>query len=100
MILIVTYDLRGAAGSYEDFFESLKAQGWSWSHYLRSTWLIATNKAPEEVFAELRNFLRDGDHLLISELSANRRGWLPKKAWDWIKKHERGPAHESGMRGV
>jgi hypothetical protein len=87
MILIVTYDLRGAAGSYEDFFETLKAQG-SWSHYLRSTWLISTDKDPSDIYVELRPYLRDGDHLLVASLSKDRQGWLPKKAWEWIKRHE------------
>jgi len=87
MILIVTYDLRGAAGSYEDFFETLKAQG-SWAHYLRSTWLISTDKSAGEVFDELRGYLRSGDHLLITRLSKQRQGWLPKKAWQWMKRHE------------
>ena len=87
MILIVTYDLRGAAGSYEEFFETIKAQG-TWAHYLRFTWLISTARTPSEVFDELRPYLREGDHLLISRLSNERQGWLPKKAWDWIKRYE------------
>jgi len=90
MILIVTYDLRGAAGSYEEFFDTLKSQD-SWSHYLRSTWLISTDKGPKEMFEELRPFLRSGDHLLIVRLSnkrEDREGWLPKKAWEWIRRNE------------
>lgn len=87
MILIITYDLRGAAGSYEDFFETLKGQG-PWAHYLRSTWLIATSKSPSEMFDELRPYVRAGDHLLITPLGKQRQGWLPKKAWEWIKGHE------------
>lgn len=87
MILIVTYDLRGAAGSYKEFFETIKAQG-QWAHYLRSTWLISTDKSPSEVFNELRLYLQDGDHLLIAPLSKPRQGWLPKKAWEWIKGHD------------
>jgi hypothetical protein len=88
MILIVTYDLRGAAGSYEEFFDALKSED-SWSHYLRSTWLVATNKSPDEMFQELRPFLRSGDHLLVTSLSRDRQGWLPHKAWEWIRRHER-----------
>ena len=87
MILIVTIRFKGAAGSYEDFFETLKEQG-SWSHYLRSTWLISTSKSPSEVFSELKSYLRQGDHLLITRLSKQRQGWLPQKAWQWIKRHE------------
>lgn len=87
MILIVTYDLRGAAGSYEEFFDALKAHR-SWAHYLRSTWLISTSSSPGELFDELRPYIRPGDHLLVARLTKERQGWLPKKAWDWIKRQE------------
>ncbi len=87
MILIVTYDLKGAAGSYDDFFEALKSQG-SWSHYLRSTWLISTTKSTREVFEEVQPFIRSGDHILIARMGKDRQGWLPKRAWEWIKRHD------------
>ena len=87
MILIVTYDLRGPAGTYEEFFDTLKSED-SWAHYLRSTWLVSTKKSPSEMYTELRPFLKSGDHLMISRLSKDRQGWLPKKAWAWVRRNE------------
>jgi hypothetical protein len=88
MIHIVMYDLKGAKGSYPEFFETLKAQG-SWWHYLKaSAWLVSTEKSTQEVYDALRSHIRDGDHLLVWELGRKRQGWLPRAAWDWIKRHE------------
>jgi len=89
MIHIVAYDLKGPAGSYPEFFETLKAQG-AWSHYLRSAWLISTRKPPERVYENLRQHIRPGDRLLVWQLGKERQGWLPRAAWDWIKRHEGG----------
>lgn len=87
MILLVTYDLKGPTSSYGDLVELLKSKE-SWWHYMPSTWLIATDTSPEQLFDEVRGFLQSGDRILISHLSKPYQGWLPKKAWTWIHKHE------------
>jgi hypothetical protein len=87
MILLVTYNLKRPAGSYPEFFEILKGQD-SWWHYLPSTWLVDTELSVEHLYRELKPLLKDGDHILITVLSRDRQGWLPKKAWEWIRKHE------------
>jgi hypothetical protein len=87
MILLVTYELKGAPGTYGDLIEVLKSKD-SWWHYLARTWLVATDETPKELFAELKPFLRSGDHILISGFSAPYQGWLPQKAWKWIHDHE------------
>lgn len=86
MILIVNYDLKGPKGSYKQLYEALRSED-GWWHYLRSTWLVATNKTPAQLFDELQPYIRPPDRLLISVLSRERRGWLPRKAWSWIRRH-------------
>ncbi len=85
MILLVTYDLKGPAGSYNSLFEALKKGGWA--HYMKSTWLVATDKTPDQLVDELRSHLKSGDRILISKMGAYQ-GLLPKEAWEWIQKHE------------
>lgn len=87
MILLVTYNLKSPAGSYTELFETLKGQN-SWWHYLPSTWLVDTDLSPEDLYRELKPFLQDGDHILVTKLDPERQGWLPKKAWEWIRRHE------------
>ena len=96
MILIVTYDLKGPAGEYTDFYEALKQQG-SWWHYLRSTWLISTGKNPNEVFKEIKPYLGLKDRVLIAEMGDTYNGWLPKSAWEWVHKQKSKQGVFSGL---
>lgn len=86
MILLVTYDLKRPASSYSELFEALKQH--SWWHYMPSTWLVDTDLTPDDLYKELKAFLQQGDHILITKLDPARQGWLPKKAWEWIRRHE------------
>jgi hypothetical protein len=87
MILLVTYDLKGTSALYADLFEVLKAQE-GWSHYLKSTWLVAGDyESAHDLFRELKPFIREGDRLLVIEVTADYSGWLPTKAWSWIKRN-------------
>jgi hypothetical protein len=86
MILLVTYDLKGRPGTYRPLFDVLKSEQ-GWSHYMRSTWLVSTDKSPQQFFDILRPHIQVGDRMLVSRLSSDRQGWLPRTAWDWIKRH-------------
>jgi len=87
MILVVTYDLSGPAGAYGDFYDALRRQG-TWWHYLKSTWLLSSDKSPKEVFDALQPHMRPSDHILIVEMGESYYGSLPKAAWDWIRQHQ------------
>lgn len=88
MILLVTYDLKRPGGDYSGLIEAIKeCPGW-W-HYLKSTWVVSTNETPDELTERLGAHLHKRDRLLVIEVApdAKRQGWLPKKAWDWLRKH-------------
>jgi hypothetical protein len=87
MILVVTYKLKQPASSYTELFEVLKSQD-GWAHYMDSTWLVATDLSPEQLFQQLIEYIVKGDRVLITKLSPGYHGWLPMKAWDWIKRHQ------------
>jgi len=87
VILLVTYDFKQPLGSYTEFFDVLKGKE-NWWHYLSSTWLVYTDESPKELQQQLVPLTFKGDRFLITELSSNRAGWLPTKAWDWIKTRE------------
>jgi hypothetical protein len=87
MILVVTYELKQPAAAYTPFFDTLKSQN-SWAHYMASTWFIATNKSPQELYDEVERFIHEGDRLLITTLVPGYQGWLAKKAWEWIDRHK------------
>ena len=85
-VLIVTYDLKTPGKSYAPFFETLKQQG-PWSHYLSSTWLIATTKDAEQLYAAVEPHLSTTDSILIAPIGRPYFGTLPKEAWDWLQTH-------------
>jgi len=87
MILLVTYDLKGPSTEYTQLYEYLKSHD-GWSHYLASTWLIDTEKTPDEIIDGIRPFFQKGDRALVVRFDRPYQGWLPDKAWDWIHKHK------------
>lgn len=87
VILLVSFDLKGAPTDYERLWELLKGEE-GWSHYLPSTWLIATRKTPNELQNEIKERVKiPGDRFLIVRFDEHQ-GWMPKEQWDWIKQHK------------
>lgn len=86
MVYVISYDLSKPNRNYEDLHEELKKSS-SWWHYLESTWLIYTNESASELYNRLSKHIDKDDRLLIIEAGRERQGWLPEKAWEWIRKH-------------
>src|ERR1700694_5095908 len=84
-ILLVTFDLTGPSGSHRDLFEILKKQG-SWWHYMKFTWLLYTDKTPNDVVEVLKPHMQGRGRLLVAPLATPYQGLLPKEAWAWIRK--------------
>lgn len=87
MIVIVTYDLNQTGKDYTPFFDALKQQG-SWWHYLKSTWLISTKRTPAQIWEAVAPHMVTTDRILIVPMGDPYTGWLPKDAWEWIKKQK------------
>ena len=83
MVYVVSYDLRKPGQDYKGLFDALQASP-SWWHYLESTWLIATSENANELYNRLQGHLDRDDSILVIQAGADRQGWLPKKAWEWI----------------
>jgi hypothetical protein len=86
MILLITYDLRGPSTGYTSLYEYLKSHN-GWSHYIASTWLIDTDKTPNQVVNDIKPYLQEGDNLLVVRFAKPYQGWMPKRVWKWIAKH-------------
>lgn len=89
MIYVISYDLTKPNRDYTSLYESIKGCG-AWWHYLESTWLVSTQMSAAQIYERLAGSIDSDDRLLIMRAGGNRRGWLPKDAWDWIDKHDRG----------
>lgn len=85
MIVLISYDLKSPDKNYESLYEAIKNCSSTWWHYLDSMWLIKTSLSTEEVFDRIHPSMDSNDLLLITEFSGKYSGWLPSKAWEWIR---------------
>jgi len=58
-----------------------------WWHYLDRTWIIVRNETIYELQDLLDEKLGTQGRLLIITARTPVGGWLPKKAYDWIRRH-------------
>lgn len=91
-VYAISYDLNQPGQKYQSLYEAIKSCG-TWWHYLDSTWLLSTNKSAAQVSARLREELDKNDSLLVIKVTDEYSGWLPEKAWDWIRRHVKEKAH-------
>ena len=81
-VYLITYDLKKPGRDYSGLYNAIKF--FTWWHYLESSWMVATNKSPSEIWDSIRPHIDKNDFVLIIEVKNNKSGWLPIEAWDWI----------------
>jgi hypothetical protein len=84
MVLLVNYALKNQFKDYTPLFDAIKSCG-EWWHFMDSTWIVNTTHSADFVAKHLNNFIDPNlDFVLVSRLSGESQGWLPKAAWDWL----------------
>lgn len=84
-VYCVSYDLNKVGQKYNELYDELKSSGWC--HYLDSTWLISTSETSIQLSDRLKKHMDDNDNLLVIKVTNDYAGWLPQKAWEWMKQH-------------
>jgi Fic family protein len=88
VIYLVSYNLKVPGRDYGKLYEVLKSAD-SWSHYLEATWMLYSSDALETWNKRIRSVLDQNDRFIIVDVTGKQRnGWLPAKAWDWIRNHQ------------
>lgn len=86
MLLFISYQFNNSDKDYNPFYESIKNLGNKWWHYIDTAWIIQTDRSIDQCNQILISFLESEDRLFIVDISgAKYDGWLPSKAWEWIK---------------
>ena len=86
-LFLVTYDLKSPGRDYASLHEAIK-QSTTWWHYLESTWIVVTSESVREFTDRVKSKIDPNDRLLVVDISGREaRGWLPRKAWDWLKEN-------------
>jgi len=85
-VFAICYDLKTPGRNYRPLYEEIKKAS-KWWHYLDSTWLVYTAETPEQIWNRLAKLIDQNDSMLIIEVRNSKKGWLPKRAGDWINAH-------------
>lgn len=56
----------------------------NWRTDLPNSFYLVSEKSADELATLFRSFTKDKGLFLISEVSANKQGWLPKDSWDMM----------------
>ena len=86
-LFFVSYDLRTPDHDYTPFFIALRGAADMWWHFLTNTWLVTTNLDVDVYTQLLMPHITTQDSLLVMEVKGWGQGWLPREAWDWIRKN-------------
>lgn len=87
-VLLVAYELKTPGKDYRPFYEALKGNCKTWSHYLDSVWIVNTRMSADSFAKALYPLMTTQDSLLVIRLAREYQGWLPKEAWDWLNVQE------------
>lgn len=86
-VYLITYDLKKASGhDYTKLHDEIKSFGTNRWHYLESTWLVETSLTADAMSERIRAIYQPEYHLVYKLTKADKQGWLPKEAWDWINR--------------
>jgi len=84
---ILTFD-RDDNLNYKDIHDNIitSPSVITWWHYIKSSYiLIVDTNDVSKLNKEIVNAMPDKRFLLIEVNLKSRNGWLPPKAWEWIK---------------
>lgn len=85
-VYMVSYDLNKSGQDYKGLHEELEKSP-SWWHYLESAWLIYTSESASQLYERIGKHIDENDYAIAIEVKGNYQGWLPEKAWEWIRSH-------------
>ena len=72
--------------NYTPLYNKIKSYR-PWMHYIDNTWLIITDKDAKQIYQSLNRHLYKDDKVLVTRMTDDYFGSLPKDAWTWIGKN-------------
>ncbi len=90
MLLLVTYEKRTPNKDYTALYAAIKSCCTTWWHYFENVWLIKTEYEPSTCNNLIKKYLGEKDYCIVIKINTSPGdmvGWLPSKAWEWIKEN-------------
>jgi hypothetical protein len=83
--LLITYDKKNQWLNFGALVRAIKK--YEWVQLTDSSYAIATNATPQEVFEILRQNLDDSTNLYVMSIRKPFTGFGPPKVNDWMVRH-------------
>ena len=65
----------------------MKQRTENWFHYIKSSYiLIARVTGPGQLTKRIKKIMGNKNFLVMEVNLSKRNGWLPEKAWNWIRR--------------
>jgi hypothetical protein len=75
-IILIAYDIHPSAGdACEHVTDDIRSLG-EWWHHLESTWLVKTDRTPQQIRDLLKEHVGSDDQLLIVDISQDAAAWF------------------------
>ncbi|MCJ1757870.1 hypothetical protein MT409_01000 [Mammaliicoccus sciuri] len=87
---MLTYDLNSKGQKYDEIIDCIKnkiATNNVWCTFWKSSFLISSDKTPNEMLEILKPYLDSNDKFFVSEIVNNNQGWLTEKEWEYINQN-------------
>lgn len=87
-VYLMVFD-RDPTYNYELLHNVIKMDPYiyDWWHYLQSTYILVSTLTADALADRLMLSFKNQRFLLVEINSKNYQGWLPKDAWEWIRKY-------------
>ena len=85
---LATYDLNSPGQKYEEVIKLFKDElSSACCKYWESAFLFTSDLTPSEMMEKLKQYLDNGDKMIIIEVVNNKNGWLTEDQWKWINQN-------------
>ena len=61
----------------------------NWWNYIPGTYIVSTSLSADELSDRLKLMTGDVRHLVVRTDLKESEGWLPERAWKWIRRRSR-----------
>jgi hypothetical protein len=84
-VLLVAHDLHKPGVDYAAFHQAVK--NYPCAKLAPSAYAVETDKTPQQMYEELRQFMDAGDDIYIVALAASHFGYGPASVTQWLEKY-------------
>ena len=82
--IIVFSNSVGARDDVKQFIDS-RPEFINWYLCMSNAIFVRSNSTANQITEIFREFTRDNGRFIVLDVDTDRNGWLPKKAWEFLK---------------